>query len=75
MTGRCPAGIIASRMTAAPPVSFIVGLPLGNDPEEILARVERGELPQPEPTAAWGSDREYVHMAGLSVGYPTQSNF
>ena len=29
-----------------------LGLPLGNDPEEILARVERGELPAPEPTEA-----------------------
>jgi len=52
-----------------------LGLPLGNDPEEILARVERGELPAPEPTDAWGSDREYVaHVRDVEAATPARFN-
>jgi D-lactate dehydrogenase len=52
-----------------------LGLPLGNDPEEILARVERGELPEPEPTRAWASDREYVaHIRDVEAATPARFN-
>lgn len=52
-----------------------LGLPLGNDPEEILARVERGELPAAEPTEAWGSDREYVaHVRDVDAATPARFN-
>jgi D-lactate dehydrogenase len=52
-----------------------LGLPLGNDPEEILARVELGELPEPEPTAAWASDREYVaHVRDVEADTPARFN-
>ncbi len=52
-----------------------LGLPLGNDPEEILARVERGELPEPGPTEAWGSDREYAaHVRDVDAATPARFN-
>lgn len=52
-----------------------LGLPLGNDPEEILARVERGELPAPGPTDAWASDRAYVeHVRDVDAGTPARFN-
>ncbi|HRO12262.1 D-lactate dehydrogenase [Amaricoccus sp.] len=52
-----------------------LGLPLGNEPEEILARVERGELPVPEPTEAWASDREYVaHVREVEAATPARFN-
>jgi D-lactate dehydrogenase len=52
-----------------------LGLPLGNDPEEILARVERGELPTPESTEAWASDREYVtHVRDVEAVTPARFN-
>jgi len=52
-----------------------LGLPLGNDPEEILARLDRGELPKPEPTEAWASDREYVsHVRDVDAGTPARFN-
>ena len=52
-----------------------LGLPLGNDPEEILARVERGELPKPEATEAWASDREYVaHVRDVEAETPARYN-
>ena len=52
-----------------------LGLPLGNDPEEILARVERGDLPVPEPTEAWGSDREYIaHVRDVEAKTPARFN-
>lgn len=52
-----------------------LGLPLGNDPEEILARVERGDLPDPEPTEAWASDREYVaHVRDVEAATPARFN-
>ncbi len=52
-----------------------LGLPLGNDPEEILARVERGELPAPEPTESWASDREYVtHVRDVDAATPARFN-
>ena len=52
-----------------------LGLPLGNDPEEILARVERGDLPEPEPTEAWASDRAYVtHIRDVDAATPARFN-
>ena len=52
-----------------------LGLPLGNEPEEILARVERGDLPAPEPTEAWASDREYVnHVRDVEAETPARFN-
>ena len=52
-----------------------LGLPLGNDPEEILARVDRGELPAAEPTEAWGSDRASVdHVRDVAAGTPARGN-
>jgi D-lactate dehydrogenase len=52
-----------------------LGLPLGNDPEEILARVERGDLPAPEPTEAWASDREYIsHVRDVDAATPARFN-
>ncbi|MFQ8432811.1 D-lactate dehydrogenase [Amaricoccus sp. W119] len=52
-----------------------LGLPLGNDPEEILARVERGDLPKPDATEAWGSDREYVsHVRDVDAATPARFN-
>jgi D-lactate dehydrogenase len=52
-----------------------LGLPLGNDPEAILARVERGDLPEPEPTDAWASDRDYVaHVRDVDAETPARFN-
>ena len=52
-----------------------LGLPLGNEPEEILARLERGELPAAAPTEAWGSDREYVeHVRDVEADTPARFN-
>ena len=52
-----------------------LGLPLGNDPEAILARVERGDLPAPEATGAWASDREYVtHVRDVEAATPARFN-
>lgn len=52
-----------------------LGLDLGEDPEEILARVERGDLPKPTPTNAWASDREYVsHIRCVDADTPARFN-
>ena len=52
-----------------------LGLPLGNDPEEILARVERGDLPAPGETEAWGSDRDYgAHVRDVEAATPARFN-
>jgi D-lactate dehydrogenase len=52
-----------------------LGLPLGNDPERILARVERGDLPAAETTDAWASDREYVaHVRDVDAPTPARFN-
>lgn len=52
-----------------------LGLDLGDDPEEILARVERGDLPAPAPTNAWASDREYAdHVRDIEAGTPARFN-
>lgn len=52
-----------------------LGLPLGNDPEEILARVERGDLPEPAPTEAWASDRDYAtHVRDVDAATPARFN-
>ena len=52
-----------------------LGLDLGDDPEEILSRVERGDLPKPAPTNAWASDREYVsHIRCVDADTPARFN-
>lgn len=52
-----------------------LGFALGNDPEEILARVERGDLPEPEATLAWGSDHDYVdHVRDVAADTPARFN-
>lgn len=52
-----------------------LGLPLGNDPEAILDRVEKGDLPPPTPTEAWASDREYLsHVRDVDAGTPARFN-
>ena len=52
-----------------------LGLDLGEDPEDILSRVERGDLPAPAPTDAWASDREYaVHVRDIEAGTPARFN-
>ncbi len=52
-----------------------LGLALGNEPEEILARVERGEFPTPQPSEAWASDREYTaHVRDVDAETPARFN-
>jgi D-lactate dehydrogenase (quinone) len=52
-----------------------LGLPLGNDPEEILERLERGDLPETAPTESWGSDREYAaHVRDVDAATPARFN-
>ena len=52
-----------------------LGLDLGDDPEAILTRVERGDLPQPAPTDAWASDREYHdHVRQIDAESPARFN-
>ena len=52
-----------------------LGLDLGDDPEEILARVEAGKLPAPAPTDAWASDREYAdHVRDIEAQTPARFN-
>lgn len=52
-----------------------LGLPLGDDPEEILARIERGDLPASDTTDAWASDREYAgHVRQIDADTPARFN-
>ncbi|GLK64156.1 D-lactate dehydrogenase [Paracoccus kondratievae] len=52
-----------------------LGLDLGDDPEEILARIETGDLPVPAPTDAWASDREYAdHVRDIEADTPARFN-
>ena len=52
-----------------------LGLDLGDDAEAILTRVERGDLPQPAPTDAWASDREYHdHVRQIDEATPARFN-
>lgn len=52
-----------------------LGLDLGEEPEEILARIERGDLPAPAPTNAWASDREYgAHVRDIEADTPARFN-
>ncbi len=52
-----------------------LGLDLGEDPETILTRVERGDLPAPAPTDAWASDREYHdHVRQIDAETPARFN-
>ncbi|MBP8930639.1 MAG: D-lactate dehydrogenase, partial [Paracoccus sp.] len=52
-----------------------LGLDLGDDPEAILTRVERGDLPEPAPTDAWASDREYHdHVRQIDAESPARFN-
>ena len=52
-----------------------LGLDLGDDPETVLARVERGDLPAPAPTDAWASDRDYHnHVRQIDAETPARFN-
>ena len=52
-----------------------LGMDLGDDPEQILSRVERGDLPAAVPTNAWASDREYVsHVRDVEAETPARFN-
>ena len=52
-----------------------LGLDLGDDAEAILTRVEQGDLPQPAPTDAWASDREYHdHVRQIDAETPARFN-
>ncbi|MCA8879449.1 MAG: D-lactate dehydrogenase [Rhodobacteraceae bacterium] len=52
-----------------------LGIALGNDPEEILARVERGELDGIEPAEGWASDHEYsAHVREVDAATPARFN-
>ena len=52
-----------------------LGLDLGDDPEQILLRVERGDLPASTPTNAWASDQEYAsHVRDIEAETPARFN-
>ena len=52
-----------------------LGLPLGDDAEDILNRIECGNLPDPDPTNAWASDREYEdHVREIEADTPSRFN-
>lgn len=52
-----------------------LGLQLGDDPEDILARVERGDLPIPDATCGWACDHEYVtHVRDVEAETPARFN-
>ncbi|NPD14726.1 D-lactate dehydrogenase [Xinfangfangia sp. D13-10-4-6] len=52
-----------------------LGLELGDDPEEILTRVEKGDLPAPQPGEAWASDHEYAdHVRQIGEATPARFN-
>lgn len=52
-----------------------LGFDLGPDPEAILSRVERGDLPAPTESAAWASDRVYsVHVRDIDAATPARFN-
>ncbi|MDP5307273.1 D-lactate dehydrogenase [Paracoccus spongiarum] len=52
-----------------------LGLDLGDTPEEILSRLERGDLPRPAPTDAWASDRDYAdHVREIEADSPARFN-
>lgn len=52
-----------------------LGLDLGDDPEQILTRLEQGRLPPPAPTDAWASDHEYeAHVRDVGADTPARFN-
>lgn len=52
-----------------------LGLELGDEPEEILVRVERGDMIDPPPSDAWASDRAYVaHVRDIEADTPARFN-
>ncbi|AGT10739.1 D-lactate dehydrogenase [Paracoccus aminophilus] len=52
-----------------------LGLPLGDDPEKVLARIEAGDLPAPAPSEAWASDHEYAsHVRQVDAETPARFN-
>lgn len=52
-----------------------LGLDLGDTPEQILSRVESGDLPRPAPTEAWASDRDYAeHVRDIAAPTPARFN-
>lgn len=66
-----------ARVTAEGRVELVnhLGMALGSDPEEILSRVERGDLPAPEPDDRWASDRDYgAHVRDVDAATPARFN-
>lgn len=66
-----------ARVTAEGGVELVnhLGMALGRDPEEILSRVERGDLPAPEPDDRWASDRDYgTHVREVDAATPARFN-
>jgi len=52
-----------------------LGIALGNEPEEILGRVERGDFGAVEDTGRWASDREYQqHVREVDAATPARFN-
>ncbi len=52
-----------------------LGFDLGDDPEEILSRVERGEFPDTPRPRDWASDREYHnHVRDVDALTPARFN-
>ena len=52
-----------------------LGIALGDDPEEILARVERGDFGPVEETGRWASDHDYVdHIREVDAATPARFN-
>ena len=52
-----------------------LGLALGDEPEQMLARLELGDLPAPASTSAWASDREYAdHVRDIEAETPARFN-
>ena len=52
-----------------------LGLDLGDDPEQVLSRVERGDMPASAPTNAWASDREYAtYVRDVEAETPARFN-
>ncbi|MBV2361539.1 D-lactate dehydrogenase [Thalassococcus sp. CAU 1522] len=52
-----------------------LGLDLGETPEEILGRLDRGDLPDAQQTNAWASDRDYVdHVRDVEADTPARFN-
>ncbi len=66
-----------ARVSAAGELELVnnLGFDLGEDPEAILTRVERGDFPRSTRPEAWASDREYQsHVRDIAAGTPARFN-